>query len=309
MVISLTPTRRLASSTWELVKRTVLDTIDDRVPGLAAEMAFFAVLALPPLILVVLGAIGFVADFLGQDVTAELEATIIDGVSNFFTASTVEDLIRPAIRSLLSQGRADVVTLGVVLSLWSASRATRTIILGVVAAYDLERRVSWWRDRLAAFGLTLAGIATVIVLMPLLIIGPDFGQALAARFGVGDVFRTVWSLAYWPTVAVVGVAMLTWLYHLVTPETTYRRDLPGAILALLIWTGGSFGLRVYATEFLETSSAYSLFAAPLAIMLWLYLTAFAILIGAEFNAEIEKMWPSGLYDRPLNEPLPRAPRG
>lgn len=308
MVISLTPTRRLASNAWELVKRTVVDTINDRVPGLAAEMAFFAVLALPPLVLVVLGAVGFVADYLGQDVTAELEVTIVNGISNFFTESTVEDLIRPAIRSLFSQGRADVVTLGIVLSLWSASRATRTVILGVVAAYDLERKVAWWRDRLAAFGLTLAGIATMIVVMPLLIIGPDFGEALAARFGVGDAFRTIWSLAYWPTVAVVGVTMLTWLYHLVTPETTFRRDLPGAVLALVIWTAGSFGLRVYATEFLETSSAYSLFAAPLAIMLWLYLTAFAILIGAEFNAEIEKMWPSGLYDRPLNEPLARAPR-
>ncbi|MDH3499094.1 MAG: YihY/virulence factor BrkB family protein [Acidimicrobiia bacterium] len=306
MVISLTPTRRIASNAFELAKRTAADTLRDRVPGLAAEMAFFSVLALPPLTLVVLGAVGFVADFLGQDVTQELQANIIKGATSVFTDSTVSDLVRPAINSLFAQGRADVVTVGIILSLWSASRATRTVILGVAAAYDLERDVPWWRDRLAAFGLTLAGIVTMVIVMPLLVIGPSLGEGLAARFGLGEAFRLVWARAYWPTVAVLGIVLITWLYHLVTPETTYRRDLPGSLLALVIWAAGSFALRVYATEFLEGNSAYSLFAAPFAVMLWLYLSAFAMLIGAEFNAEIEKMWPSGLYDRPLNEPLPRT---
>ena len=309
MVISLSPTRRIVANGLELAKRTVLDTIEDRVPGLAAEMAFFAVLALPPLVLVVLGAIGFMGDILGQDVTDELQALLLDGANNFLTERTVRELVQPAIEQLFAEGRADVVTIGVILSLWSASRATRTIVLGVVAAYDLERKVAWWRDRLVAFGLTVAGILTAVIVMPLLIVGPTIGEGLATRFGLGGAFRSFWAIAYWPTVALVGLAMITWIYHLVTPETKYRRDIAGAILALIIWTAGSFALRLYAVEFLEGSSAYSYFAAPLAVMLWLYLSAFALLIGAEFNAEIEKMWPSGLYDRPLNEPLPPARSG
>lgn len=304
MAISLAPTRRLASNAAELAKRTVLDTIEDRVPGLAAEMAFFAVLALPPLTLVVLGAIGYAGGFLGQAVTAELQASVVEGAGKIFTESTVEDLIGPAINGLFAQGRADVVTLGIILSLWSASRATRTVILGVVAAYDLERNVAWWRDRLAAFAMTLAAIVAAVLVMPLLIIGPDFGHALAGRFGVGEGFQAVWSYAYWPTVALLGVGLISWVYHLVTPETKYRRDAPGAVLALVLWMVGSQALRLYATQFLESDSAYSLFAAPLAVMLWLYLSAFALLIGAEFNAEIEKMWPSGdLYEKPAEGSL------
>ena len=306
-MISLSPTRRLLANTYELAKRTVLDTIDDRAPGLAAEMAFFAVLALPPLMLVVLGAVGFLADVLGQNITDDLQRIIIEGASNVLTQSTIEDLVEPAVAGLFERGRVDVVTIGVVLSLWSASRATRTIILGVVAAYDLERVVPWWKDRLLAFALTLAGIVAAVTIVPLLVIGPDIGEEFARRFGLGDEFRFVWALAYWPVVALIGIAVITTIYHIVTPETTFRRDLPGAVVALILWTAGSVALRIYAIQFLESNSAYSYFAAPLAVMLWIYLAAFALLIGAELNAEIEKMWPSGLYDRPLSEPLPRPP--
>jgi membrane protein len=307
-VISLSPTRRLAANTYELARRTALDTLRDRVPGLAAEMAFFAILALPPLMLVVLGAVGFLADALGQDLTDELQTILLEGASSVLTQSTIEDLVRPAVEGLFARGRVDIVTIGVVLSLWSASRATRTIILGVATAYDLERVVPWWKDRLLAFALTLAGIVATVTIVPLLIVGPNIGQGFAARFGLGDEFRALWTLAYWPVVAIFGITLITTIYHIVTPETTFRRDLPGAVLALMLWIGGSFALRIYAGEFLEANSAYSFFAAPLAVMLWLYLSAFVLLIGAEFNAEIEKMWPSGLYDRPLNEPAPRTER-
>ncbi len=93
-------------------------------------------------------------------------------------------------------------------------------------------------------------------------------------------------------VAILGIVLLTWAYHIAPPHVTaWRRDLPGAILALVVWALGSLGLRIYATTFLESNSAYNLFTAPLAVLLWLYVSAIAVLVGAELNAEVEKMWP------------------
>jgi len=93
---------------------------------------------------------------------------------------------------------------------------------------------------------------------------------------------------------VVGIVLLTWALHIAPPHSTpWRRDLPGATLALIVWALGSVALRQYTTSFLESNSAFSLFTAPLAVLLWLWVSAMAILLGAELNAEIAKRWPAG----------------
>jgi membrane protein len=112
-----------------------------------------------------------------------------------------------------------------------------------------------------------------------------------------------WGAVYWGGVLVLGVVALTWLYH-VAPGwyTPWRRDLPGAILALVVWLAASWGLRVYTSQFagFTTDDAFRGLAAPLVVLLWVYVSAIAVLLGAELNAEIERIWPSeeGPYDEP-----------
>lgn len=279
--------RRLA----ELVRRTARDTVRDRVPGLSAEVAFYVVLALPPLLLVVLGVAGYIAQGVGPDVTADIRMAILDGARTFLTESTVEDLT-PILDSLLRSGRADVVTFGVVVLVWSGSRAADVVISAVMTAYDRERRPRWLKRRAIALAMTVGGVLGAGVLLPLLVLGPQFGSDVAAEFGWEGAFERAWSLAYWPVVAFAGLVVLTWIYHLAMPHTAWRRELPGAVLALLIWVAGSFGLHYYAGSVIEVDSAYAFFAAPLVILLWVYVTAFAVLVGAELNAEIDKLWPA-----------------
>ncbi len=290
-----------------LAERTVRDSLRDRVPGLAAEVAFYLVLSLPPLLLVVLGILGYVGEIGGPETVADIKDQLIDWAENIFSAATIQDTIEPAIDDLLEQGRADVLTLGGVIALWSGSRAVRVIVDAVTIAYDLEDHRSWKRKTLVGAGLTVAGVVAVGALLPLLVVGPRFGAALADNFGLASTFETVWSIVYWPVVAMLGIVLLTWVYHIAPPHVTaWRRDIPGAILALVVWLLGSLGLRIYATTFLEGNSAYDLFTAPLAVLLWLYVTAIAVLVGAELNAEVEKMWPhpGGPFDpRPTdNDP-------
>jgi len=275
----------------ELTRRTARDSIADRVPGLSAEVAFYVMLALPPLLLVVLGVAGYIAQLLGDAVVMDIRAAIIDAAGTFLTESTVASLTDP-LDSLLRSGRADIVTIGVIFLLWSASRAADVIIRTVMIAYDRDNPPGWLKRRAIALGMTVAGVLGAGVLLPLLVLGPQFGANLAASYGWEGAFDTIWGLAYWPVVALTGLVVLTWIYHLVVPHTPWRRELPGAALALLIWIMGSFGLRVYTTSFIEGDSAYGLFAVPLVVMLWIYVTAVALLVGAELNGEIEKLWPA-----------------
>ena len=267
------------------------DSLDDRVPGLAAEVAFYLLLSLPPLLLVGLGALGYIGDLFGPDVVETIRAGIVDAASAVLTASTVDDIVRPAVDNLLAEGRADVLSVGAILALWSGSRALKVIVQAVTIAYDLEDRRSWWQHRLLGLGLTTAGVLTVAVLLPLLVVGPEAGEALADRFGLARAFEILWQVLYFPFVLAFGLTLLAWVYHIVPPQRTpWRRDMPGAVLAFVIWLAGSFGLRVYATQFVESDSAYSYFGTPLVLLLWIYMTAMALLVGAELNAEIEKMW-------------------
>lgn len=278
--------------------RTVRDSLDDRLPGLAAEVSFYLLLSLPPLLLVGLGALGYVGDLFGPDAVADVQNAIIDAASGVLTPSTIDDVIRPAVEGLLARGRADILSIGAILALWSGSRALKVIVQAVTIAYDLEDRRTWWQHRLLGFGLTFAGILMLSVVLPLLIVGPEAGAALADEFGLGRVFDIVWRISYFPVVIALGLSLLAWVYHVVPPHSTrWRRDVPGAILAFLVWLVGSYGLRIYATNFIETDSAYSYFGTPLVLLLWIYVTAVALLVGAEFNAEIEKLFPEvGTHD-------------
>jgi len=280
---------------WDLVRtlsvRTAHDALDDRIVGLAAEVAFFGVLSLPPLALVVLGSLGFVADLLGPVAASDLRIAIVDGAATFLSDSTVQDLIVPAVDGLLERGRLDLLTIGVIVAIWSASRAVRVVIDAITFAYDRSPTRSWWRRRLVAVGITLGGIVSIILLLPLLVVGPQAGGRLAEGLGWGSALESAARIVYWPIVGVVGLIILTWMYHLVEPETPWRWELPGSILALLIWVVGSYGLRFYASLFIESDeSAYLSVAAPLVVLLWVYVTAIAVLLGAELNAEVDKIY-------------------
>lgn len=282
-----------AEHAWTLGLRTVRDSIQDRLPGLAAEVAFYVLLSLPPLLLVGLGAVGYIGELFGPDTVEAVRQRIIDGASTVLTESTIDDIVAPGITNLLEQGRADILSIGAVLALWSGSRALRVIVQAVTIAYDLEDHRTWWQHRLLGLGLTFAGVLTLAILLPLLVVGPSAGASLADRFGLAAVFDLIWRVLYYPVVVALGLSLLAWVYHIVPPvRTAWRRDLPGAVVAFVVWLAASTALRFYAVEFVDTDSPYSFFGTPLVMLLWIYVTAVALLIGAELNAEIEKMWPT-----------------
>ena len=272
---------------WRLIVSTVGTCYRNRVTGLAAEAAFFALLSLPPLIFALAGSIGFVAESFSDARTAEIRSAVVEASLSVLTEDTVSAIIEPTLNDVFRGGRYDVISIGFVLALWSGSRALNVFVDTITIMYGLGGHRGLVKTRMLSFVLYVLGLVTGVVTIPLVVAGPTLVERL-----VPDQFDFVNSL-YWPSVVVLSVCFLATLYHVSVPvRTSWRYNLPGAALTLLLWVLGSFLLRWVLTSTAgESTSIYGPLAAPIAVLLWLYLLSIAVLIGAATNAAFDRVWP------------------
>jgi membrane protein len=140
----------------------------------------------------------------------------------------------------------------------------------------------------------LVAVAFGVVVLPALVLGPGVLATLATRAHL-PMLRQVISAAYWPVILVISLAALASVYHASVPiRRPWRRALPGALVALVLWIGGTFGLRLYVVNVYSRELTYGALAAPVAILLFFYITALAVLLGAELNAARERL--AGTFD-------------
>lgn len=272
-----------------LVERTRRGTLHDRVPGLAAEAALFTLISLPALLLAVIGSLGFVAAILGPQGNQELRELLL-GIPAPFLSDPAMASYERTLDAMLAQTRGSVVSIGIVLSLWTGSRAVNRYLETITIAYSVEPRPGW-RRRLLALGLTIGMLLGAVAVLPPMVFGPRIVEWLTPDPFADTTLRML-DLLFWPSIVLLVFVGLVTLYHVGVPwRTPWRRDVPGALLAMLLWLLASAGLRTYLTLSVQDDAFYSQLAMPIAIVLWLYITAFAVLLGAEFNAEIERMWP------------------
>lgn len=265
-----------------MVAHTFAACLHYRVTGLAAEAAFFAILSLPPLVFGLAGAVGFVAQRFEVTTLAEFRQEVLALSSRLLAPSAVEEVIAPTLDDVLSSGRFEIISIGFVIALWSGSRALNVVVDTVTIMYGLAGQRSILRTRALSFSLYLVFLVSAVILLPLVLAGPDLVDALLPQRldAVGHL--------YWPVVLLGSVAMLATLYHLAVPvRTPWRSDLPGAALTLLLWLAGSALLRLVLGLSIGTTSIYGPLAAPIAVLVWLYLICLALLVGAAFNASLD----------------------
>ncbi len=292
-LVDRSPTR--LRSTTTLLMRTGQAVFADRVPGLAAEVAFWVLLSLPALLLTGVALTGALSGLDGTDWQTELIQRITEVASLTLTPSTVDGTLRPLLTSLLEDADLGLVSFAFVTTIWTASRAVKVVLTVLAIAYDREGHRAAWKERLLGFGVTLGGLIVAVLIAPLLIAGPDLGDQLTGWFGTDLLgFARWWRIAWWPVVVIAASTAVWGLFHLGVPDRTpWLRDLPGAVLTAGVWLAGSGGLRLYARWILGTDSVYGPLAGPIVALLWLWVTGFAVLLGAELNAQIERTWPSG----------------
>jgi membrane protein len=271
---------------WDMIVTTVEVCMRYRVTGLAAEAGFFALLSLPPLVLGLAGTAAWVGSELGTASQEQLVEGLQRRLEPFLTAEAVNSVILPTIQQAMTGPRFDLISIGFVLSLWSGSRALNVYIDTISIMYGMGGHRGIVRTRALSFSLYLMTLALGAITVPLVLIGPSIlGTWLPEPLG--------WLLAlYWPVVVLAGIALLTTLYHVATPiRSPWNRDLPGALLALVIWVVASYVMRWVITESIGGTSIYGPLATPIVVMIWLYLIAIAVLIGAGLNAAVDRLWP------------------
>lgn len=275
---------RLAAATTRICMRY-------RVTGLAAEAGFFALLSLPPLVLGLVASVGFLGDHLGRDVVSGLRRQVTEIASTFLTADAVQNVILPTFNDVLLDGRFEIVSIGFVMALWSGSRALNVFIDTISIMYGLGGHRGIVRTRALSFSLYLASLVVGAVVIPLVLIGPGVLHDLLETWDVP--FDTgVLASMYWPAVSAQAILGLATLYHLATPvRTPWRRDVPGALLALVIWVVSSVVLRRVISESVNGTSIYGPLATPIIVLIWLYFLAIGVLIGAALNAALDEMYP------------------
>lgn len=256
-----------------------------RITGLAAEAAFWILLSLPALALGIVGVLGYLHAQLGAARALRLEYELNDAAGVVLSQRAVHQTVAPALHSMLTSGHADIVSVGFLVALWSGSRALNVAIDTITVASGQNGRRGIVRTRLLAFGLYLPALLLGAATVPLLLAGTELlaGIAPAAAAVLGPLA--------WLVIAAALVVFLSTLYHLALPDRPrWRAGLPGALVALAVWAAGSVLLRLYlhgsqTGQYGAAGAAgFGRIAATAAVLLWLYITALAVLIGAVFNA-------------------------
>lgn len=264
-----------------------------RVLGMAAEVAFWQIVSFPPLLLALVGALGYAGALIGSDVMAGVEQTILTTAGRVLTPDAVDQVVRPAVTTALDHGHAGVTAFGLVLSLWAGSTAMGDLIGTVTIAYDLRALRSPVRTRLLAVLFYVVEVIAGTVVLVLATIGP--GRLIGLlRPSLGGGVAAVVNALYWPVLIIVALLGTVIFYHFAIPvrRGPWLRHIPGAVLAIVMGGLSVFLLRRYFSSAAAIGSAAAGIGAIIAVLLFVYFLALSVLVGATFNAEIDKHFPS-----------------
>jgi membrane protein len=263
----------------EILRRTFVDAfMKDNCLGMAAQLAYYFLFSLFPMLLVVMA----IADMFAADVIQ-----MLNGLAGLLPREAL-NLVTEQIGKLSEGEQGGLLTLGMLTALWSSSAAMTAIIDTLNTAYDIEEGRPWWKVRLTAIALTIGISIFIVVAFALVVAGPTLAERLADRLFLGTAFEWTWKILQWPLVfALVSGGMAIVYYYAPDAEQDWVWLTPGSIAATTLWLLASLGFKYYIASFGGGYEAYGVIGGVMVLMLWFYLSGLVILLGAELNAEIE----------------------
>ncbi|MGW0042705.1 YhjD/YihY/BrkB family envelope integrity protein [Rhodococcus sp. NPDC003348] len=286
------PDRHPLWKAWLVIRRTAVKAWGDSIFGKAATAAFWQTLSLPPLLLGLLGSIGYVGGLFGPDTVRIIESKIITFSRSAFSENVVDQLISPTVSDVLGRGRPEIISAGFLLSLWAGSSAISTFVDSIVEAHgQKDARHPVWQ-RIFALLLYVMFLIVAVFVLPLVALGPTMiGRVMPASWY--DVGSRMVDAFYYPAVGLLLIAGLTTLYKVALPKSLpWHRLLGGSLLAGVFFMAASTVLRHYLTWVTGTGYTYGALAAPIAFLLFTFFLGFAVVLGAQFNATIQEFWPA-----------------
>jgi membrane protein len=267
------PMRPHLAKLWNKTRR-------DRVSARAAELAYFFLLSLFPLLLFLTTILGLLAAT-GSD----LRGTLLQYLQNIAPVSAY-DIIAKTLDNMAVSANRGVLSFAFVAALWSAARGMRAVIDALDDAYDVHERGRGWRSIATGVALTLVLALLTVAALVLMLYGEKIGAVLARQLGFGEAHRIAWSLMQWIAVPcfVLVATELTYRYAPDIERVRWRMVTPGAIVAVVLWMLLSMLFRVYLLHFHAFGATYGSVGAVIVLMVWMYLSGASLLIGGEVNA-------------------------
>jgi membrane protein len=267
-----------------ILKRSLKEASNDHITNLAAALAYYAFLAIPSALLIALGLFGLLAS--PHDVTTLIGklGTIVPGQA--------KDLLSGSLTRMTQKQAtgATIVGVGGLLALWSLGGAMQNLMWALNSAYDREETRGFVRRRLTAFAMVFFALLGFALMFGVLVLGPHLSSWIGSAVGAKSLVKIVWSVAEWPLL-VVGllVCFAGVLFLRANVEHPRWRFLSfGALIAIVIWLVASGAFAFYVSKFGSYNKTWGALSAVVIMLTWLWLSACALLLGAEINAEAER---------------------
>jgi membrane protein len=271
--------------TWATLKRTIRELREDNLTDWAAALTYYSVLALFPGLIVLVAILGLVGQH-PQTTNALLE--IVRDVGPASAVDTFRGPIESVVKS--NGGAGALLGASLLFAIWSASGYIGAFMRAMNAIYEVDEGRPFWKRRPLQIAITVAMVLLLaIVAISLVVTGP-LAESIGEVIGLGDTAITVWGIAKWPAIVVVVTGMFTVLYY-VAPNVRQPRlrwVTPGGIVAVLAWLLASLGFALYVANFGSYDKTYGSLGGVIVFLVWLWLSNLALLLGAEFDAELER---------------------
>jgi membrane protein len=273
---------RLGLGEWiDVFKRTLREVVADDCMGLSNAIAFRSLLAFFPAVILLVGLVGLIDAY---DELKEFLGVVAPGAVIEAIDTAEESAADREFTASLA------VLFGLVGALWAASSAMKAVIKAVNTAYDQVETRPFWRLRLTAVVLVLASAAAFATLFLLIVFGAPLGEAIAEKSRFGDTFQFVWGLLRWPA-AFAGILLFFALVYYAGPDVDqprWRWISPGSLVGGAAWLALSGLFALYTNFSGSYDRTYGSLAGGIVLLLWLNYSAFALLFGAELNAELDR---------------------
>ena len=275
--------------------RTYADVGRNHTLQMAAALSYYFVLSLFPALIFLSAAVAYlpVPDLFDQSWAL---------MARFLPPDTM-GLVRRVLADVITPNRETFLSFGILGTLWTASGGFAASIEALNIAYEVNDDRPFWKRRPLALALALLTGALLLVAFSVMVVGPRFGEWLAGRVHLSGLFVLLWPYIHW-TVAIGFAILAVEALYFLAPNIKQRflATLPGAVLAVGCWIGLSYLLGIYFRHFAHFNKTYGTLGAAIALMVWLYWTGFAMLVGAELNTELAKISRQGKLEEKHEPP-------
>lgn len=269
-----------------LAKRVWHEINEDDVWGYAAQLAYYFLFSLFPFFI-------FLAALLAYIPIPNLMEQIMALLGQFLPGAVL-DMVKDNVLELVTQPRGGLLSLGILLALWTAASAMAAMTDSLNRAYGVKEGRPFWRVRVVAVLLTIGLASLMLSSMVLLIFGSELGSLIAWKIGLGTAFDAAWLVLRWPIIVFLMMFGAALIYFFAPDvEQEWRWITPGAVFAVLAWIVMSLVFAWYVDRFGNYSVTYGSIGAVIILLTWMYFTGFFLLVGGEINAEIEHAAASG----------------